>query len=225
MGLEYQQISVCKYFIFKLYANARIFLELYFFFGSAIMHLGCSFCPPGPPGASQTFILARTLPDSSTCCCLISVPPPVFPLQALILCGPIRSLRCLLLPGSSKVLTNDRWLDGEVTAANNKSVWKRKKTTTGARSDLQEMRRSKRRKGRKIRDQATVQNKEFWAQWTMEKVSKHTDETFTSKFWTLPNKPFIDYSQFYRLTFPFYSDLFNKNVYLSGHFHWRKVKL
>lgn len=74
---------------------------------------------------------------------------------------------CLLFPGSSKVPTNDRWLDGEATA-NNKSIWTRKKKTTGAPSDLQETRRSKWRNGGEEGNER-IQNQEFW---TTKKDSK-----------------------------------------------------
>lgn len=50
--------------------------------------------------------------------------------QTLILCGPIRSLSCLLFPGSSKVLTNDRWPSAETTA-DNKSILDEKKNNIG----------------------------------------------------------------------------------------------
>lgn len=42
--------------------------------------------------------------------------------QALILCGPIRSLPCLMFPGSTKVLTNDRWPNVETTADNKSTL-------------------------------------------------------------------------------------------------------
>ena len=42
--------------------------------------------------------------------------------RTLILCGPIRSLPCLLFPGSSKVLTNDRWQNVETTADNKSTL-------------------------------------------------------------------------------------------------------
>lgn len=49
--------------------------------------------------------------------------------QALILCGPIRSLPCLLFPGSFKVLTNDRWPNVETTAQY--TGWKNKNNNMG----------------------------------------------------------------------------------------------
>lgn len=72
-----------------------------------------------PPWGLRPQCESLYLAVTSTCCFLTSAPPKKRRLQqASILCGPIRSLRCLLFPGSSKVLTNDRWSDVETTADN-----------------------------------------------------------------------------------------------------------